>query len=183
MLKNLSNYRIGENGAIQRVQNNRFLTWEITSLGYARVNLVDDDGNKKHYYVHRLVAKAFLNNPNNYKEVNHKDENKLNNHFSNLEWCTRQYNNTYGSRVKRTEVTSKRGTNNNRPVVLCDINTHEPIGYYISAEEAARSLNISGSTIRKFCKESNSKDNCCEFWFRYATQKEITEKQIGFIVI
>ena len=77
-LPGLSRYRICENGAIQKAANNRYMTWEITSLGYARVGLTFDDGTKKHMYVHRLVAQAFLDNPQNLNEVNHKDENKLN---------------------------------------------------------------------------------------------------------
>lgn len=62
---------------------------------YEFVVLVDDDGNIHHESVHRLVAKAFIPNPNDYPEVNHKDENSLNNHVENLEWCSRQYNAEY----------------------------------------------------------------------------------------
>ena len=50
------------------------------------------------YQIHTLVAKAFVKNPNMYKEVNHIDERKTNNKASNLEWCSRKYNNLYGSR-------------------------------------------------------------------------------------
>lgn len=57
---------------------------------------------RKCYRVNRLVAKAFIPNPNNLPCVNHKDENKLNNKVSNLEWCTYQYNNTYNNIHKRT---------------------------------------------------------------------------------
>lgn len=46
-----------------------------------------------------MVAKAFIPNPNNYTEVNHKDEDKTNNNYLNLEWCTHRYNNTYGSKL------------------------------------------------------------------------------------
>lgn len=51
--------------------------------------------------VHRLVAESFLKNPNNYKYVNHKDENKLNNRIDNLEFCTQKYNLNYGTRNER----------------------------------------------------------------------------------
>ena len=63
----------------------------ITKQGYLRVSLVIN-GKQKSFLVHRLVAICFIPNPNDYKEVNHIDGNKLNNHVSNLEWCNRQQN-------------------------------------------------------------------------------------------
>lgn len=68
--------------------------------GYLRLNLCKD-GVKKFYSVHRLVAKAFIPNPHNLPQVNHKDENKLNNHVDNLEWCTCEENAKYGTRNER----------------------------------------------------------------------------------
>lgn len=56
----------------------------------------------KIYAVHRLVAQAFIRNPDNLPEVNHKDENCSNNFVDNLEWCTRKYNANYGSRISKT---------------------------------------------------------------------------------
>lgn len=64
--------------------------------GYQVVILCNN--NKKYQvYVHRLVAQAFIPNPNNLPEVNHKDENPLNNIVDNLEWCTHKYNGNYGT--------------------------------------------------------------------------------------
>lgn len=69
----------------------------ISNVGYAQVGLLYR-GKVKFYRVHRLVAEYFIDNPNNLPEVNHKDENKLNNDVSNLEWCSVEYNRNYGDR-------------------------------------------------------------------------------------
>ena len=78
--------------------------------GYYYVGL-SKNGIQKMYLVHRLVAEAFLPNPDNLPQVNHKDENKLNNVVSNLEWCSAQYNNTYGTRIERVAEKNKKNTN------------------------------------------------------------------------
>ena len=74
--------------------------------GYKQV-ILHKDGKRKNYKVHRLVAMVFISNPNNYKEVNHKDENPSNNDVSNLEWCTSEYNKNYGTRTKRASESLK----------------------------------------------------------------------------
>lgn len=56
------------------------------------VTLTKKGGSQKTYQVHRLVAKAFIPNPDNLPIINHKDANRSNNHYSNLEWCTQQQN-------------------------------------------------------------------------------------------
>lgn len=65
--------------------------------GYVSMYL-SKNGKKKRYLVHRLVAEAFIPNPDNLPEINHKDENKVNNCVENLEWCTPKYNANYGER-------------------------------------------------------------------------------------
>ena len=68
--------------------------------GYIRVSLCKN-GIKKNKRVHRLVAEAFIPNPEKLPQVNHKDENPSNNEFSNLEWCDARYNSNYGTRNER----------------------------------------------------------------------------------
>ena len=66
--------------------------------GYYHVELKNDEG-RKAFLVHRLVASAFIENPNNYPNINHKDENKRNNSVENLEWCTCSYNVRYSLKL------------------------------------------------------------------------------------
>lgn len=77
---------------------------------YEFVVLVDKNGNAHKESVHRLVAKTFIPNPHDYPEVNHKDENSLNNRVENLEWCSRQYNAEYskGKRISQYDVDNEK---------------------------------------------------------------------------
>lgn len=78
----------------------KILTPRITGNGYLNINLHNRQ-NKGHFYVHRLVAMAFIPNPDNLPEVNHKDENPFNNNVENLEWCTHRDNSIYGTAMER----------------------------------------------------------------------------------
>lgn len=84
-LKNYSRYEIWEDGRIYSLIYNKFLSPAETHDGYLQVVLYDDFGSKKSFLVHKLIAQAFLENPNNYDCINHKDENKKNNNKNNLE--------------------------------------------------------------------------------------------------
>lgn len=79
-----------------------------TTTGYYKVKLVKD-GHRKDHKIHRLVADAFISNPMNKKQVNHKDGNKLNNDVNNLEWCTASENSqhSYQTGLKKTFYISK----------------------------------------------------------------------------
>lgn len=89
-------YIIYDNGVIEAVSTKKCLIRpSLTIDGYPQVNLITrlaKNGYRHSIKVHRLVALAFIENPHGYIEVNHIDGNKLNNHYSNLEWCTRSQN-------------------------------------------------------------------------------------------
>ena len=85
-------YRISSWGRVLNAETQKFICPYLTEKGYWRVDLFDVLGHKKHHKVHRLVAKAFIPNPKGKKQVNHKDGNKANNSFTNLEWVTDEEN-------------------------------------------------------------------------------------------
>lgn len=84
-------YEVSNLGRVRNIKTNRLVMQSVVVSGYKRVTLYKKN-NPKSKLVHRLVAEAFLPNPNNLRVVNHKDENKLNNVVTNLEWCTQSYN-------------------------------------------------------------------------------------------
>ena len=90
-------YYITEDGKVYSNIQNKWLKPINQVNGYLMVPL---QGGKK--YIHRLVAETFIPKPNNLSQVNHKDENKKNNHIDNLEWCTPKYNINYGSHNDRS---------------------------------------------------------------------------------
>lgn len=95
-------YQVSDLGQVKSFCNGkeRVLSAGKTKHGYLTVSLWKD-GKKKVCYVHRLVAHAFLPNPDGLTEVNHIDECKTNNVVSNLEWCSHKYNMNHGTRNER----------------------------------------------------------------------------------
>ena len=104
-IENYEDYQVSNHGRVKSLNYNKTKQEQIlkqvtTKYGYKQVGLCKN-GTPKMLYVHRLVASAFIPNPNNYPFINHKDEVKTNNHVDNLEWCTAQYNNNYGTRNEK----------------------------------------------------------------------------------
>ena len=94
--------------------------------------------------VHRLVAKAFLPNPDNLPIINHKDENPANNNVDNLEWCTYSYNNTYNDvHIKNAKKMGRTVYQYNDSGIL--------VAEYYSCKQAARSLGVGDSNINACC--------------------------------
>lgn len=104
------------------------------SAGYLFVKLCKN-GNMKNVFVHRLVALAFIENPENLPEVNHKDENKENNWVDNLEFCTRSYNINFGTRNSRMLNTKKL---NNAKTAEREIDQYTKDGFFIKTWRSSR---------------------------------------------
>lgn len=103
--------RNGKSHSQQCFQKGKLLKPAIQkSVGYKFV-VLSKQGKTKGFRVHRLVAKAFIPNPNNYPCINHKDENKTNNSVENLEWCTVRYNNMYGTKGLKTSIANSKKVN------------------------------------------------------------------------
>lgn len=99
-------YEIDEDGNVYSVitttsRRKGLIKLQDNGSGYQRVNLFNKDGKARKYYVHRLVAQAFIPNPENKPNINHKDCNVKNNSVKNLEWCTQSENILYCVKLGR----------------------------------------------------------------------------------
>lgn len=96
-------YNISNLGNVFSIQSKRNIKQTKNSKGYLIVGLCKNK-KRKSCLIHRLVAEAFIDNPNKLPEINHKDENPLNNTITNLEWCTHKYNMNYNNLGKRAKI-------------------------------------------------------------------------------
>ncbi len=99
-VENHQGYFITENGELFSSKSNRFLKGVIDRKGYRRFQFSD----LKCERAHRLVAKAYISNPNNLPQVNHINEDKLDNRIENLEWCDNDYNANHSSHIWEVET-------------------------------------------------------------------------------
>lgn len=102
---------IERNDGNTRVTEDRIILPFLTKCGYHQIVLCKDGVRKKHL-IHRLVANAFIENPDKLPIINHKDENKLNNRVDNLEWCSAYYNLRYGkmqAKLVKIDVIDSKG--------------------------------------------------------------------------
>ena len=133
------NTTIGTSGTGRYARKEHLIKQRKNNSGYLSVDLYKD--NKRYQFlVHRLVAKAFIDNPNNYPVVNHKDENPCNNNMENLEWCTQKYNMNYGTCAYRI------GRSNSKKVTMFS-KSYEKLGTFDSIIDAERKTGISNGNI------------------------------------
>lgn len=151
-----SYYEVSNLGRIRsfdRAKNNRWgsttiikgkiLSPTLLDTGYHRVILYGAGGYQRKF-VHRLVAEAFIPNPNNLPCVNHKDEVKTNNRVENLEWCTYKYNIEYSNILEKS--------NEKLRTPIYQIKEGVIIDFFLSQGEAARSTHLCQSNINKCLK-------------------------------
>ena len=143
-------YQISNYGRIRSVKKNIILKPMLATNGYLIICLWKDGKQKKHL-IHRLVAKHFVDNPCNYPEVNHKDEDKTNNRIDNLEWCNHLYNMNYGE-VKEKISNAKINNPNISKVVYQYSKDGSLIQMWESAEEIERKLGYCARDIRLCCQ-------------------------------
>ena len=152
-------YEVSNIGNVKNVRRNTLLKLSKTNDGYIQVSLYKN-GIRTGLRVHRLVAEAFLPNPDNLTQVNHKDENKTNNNVDNLQWCDAKYNTNYGH---RTENAINTRVKNGYAVP-------DFIGFGLNKKEYMKEYN------RIYYERNREKSNECSKRYYQEHKKELYEK-------
>lgn len=147
-------YAVTSCGRVWSYRSQKFLSAGKSGSGYWMVSLYKN-GERKQYLIHRLVAEAYLPNPNNLLQVNHKDCNTEHNHINNLEWCSSQYNHDYGNHNEKVAKA------NSIAVYCVELNKA-----FEGASAAARELGLNQSNITSCCK--GNRKTCGGYHWRYA---------------
>lgn len=153
-------YEVSDDGRVRTISSGHIKAQKIDRYGYAVVCLSETRTKKKYATVHRLVAEAFIPNPDGLPQVNHKDENKLNNNVDNLEWCTAHYNSHYGNGRAKCDASRC------KPIVATsDDETLE----FSSTKEAAEKLGVNKSSIRGALK--GRQHTSCGYTWKYKSEE------------
>lgn len=142
-------YLIDDWGNIYSKISNKYLSYKIDKNGYKDVLLVCEDGIRRHFRVHRLVAATFLDNENDYPIVMHLDNDVQNNHYSNLKW---------GTISENTQQAYDDGCCScNKPVYVYDKESLELVGEYISVSAMARDFGFATGYVGALSKIAEGK--------------------------
>lgn len=144
-MKEYDGFLVDENFNFYSKRTGKKLTPYIGTDGYLQVQYRKENQKNHHNRVHVILAHCFIQNPNNYKYINHKDSNKLNNSLENLEWCTNSYNVKHG-------WNSGNRTHKNRTKVMVTTLSNEYIGSYNSIRECGKKLNLDRHKIARVLK-------------------------------
>lgn len=170
-------YYISRFGKVRSKKRNRdvILKQNVSKHGYSMVSMYKD-GKSHLKSVHRLVAIEFIPNNNHDKwQVNHKDGNKLNNYYSNLEWSTAKENikHAYDIGLKNNLTLINNGKKNSIKVEQIDIVTEETIRIHDSIREASRYVDGDASHILRCCR--GVKKSGYGYKWRFLDKKELRE--------
>lgn len=151
-IEDFPDYQVSNLGRVRSLKFDKERILKLDYLnGYLRIGLFNSKG-RKTFKVHRLVAQAFIQNPNNFPIINHKNEVTNDNRVENLEWCTHKYNNNYGTiRQKRSEA--MRGEKNP------NFGKHLSLEKRQKLSEAKRKKNLSQETIQKMSESKKGEKN------------------------
>ena len=142
-IEGFEKYEVSNLGKVRNIKSGRVLKTSLNNNGYLRLFLCKNN-KRKHLYLHRIIATAFIDNPDEKPCVNHIDENKLNNDLSNLEWCTVRENAIHGTRTKRVaEKLSQK-------VIQLDLNDNI-LNVFKSMRQAERETGIDATSISACC--------------------------------
>lgn len=153
VMKESNNYEISNYGKVRTIKSGKIRKTTINNKGYEQI-IICINKKPQSFYIHRLVANNFIENPNNYKEINHINENKLDNRVCNLEYCNTKYNCNYGTRNIRI-IDSKRDTF--KTIIQKDKNNNI-IKVWKDIIEIQENTNYNKHNIYK----------CCEGKYKYA---------------
>ena len=142
-IEGFENYEVSNLGKVRNIKSGRILKPHLNHNGYLKHHLYKHN-KLKELFLHRIIAIAFIDNPEEKPQVNHIDENKLNNDLSNLEWCTVRENLIHGTRTKRVaEKLSQK-------VIQLDLNDNV-LNEFESMRQAERETGVSVGNISSCC--------------------------------
>ena len=142
-IEGFEKYEVSNLGRVRNIKSGRVLKPFLTKNGYLMHGLYENN-KRKTLLLHRIIATAFIDNPEAKPCVNHIDENKLNNDLSNLEWCTERENAIHGTRIKR--IAEK----NFKKVIQLDLNDNV-LNEFESIKQAGQETRVFATSISACC--------------------------------
>lgn len=154
-------YQVSNLGRVKSLKFGKEKVMKVVKFtnGYLGVNLCKE-GKVKTHMLHRLVAKTFIENPDNLPQVNHKDEDKTNNIVSNLEFCNAKYNINYGTRNKRSSESKFNHPSRSKKVLCIETGV-----IYPSVSQLKREFGFNKSNITSVC--NGKRKTAYGFHWRY----------------